>query len=223
MPTELNALTKRAAGALLQPLHQRLVARVKYASTPLSGGASAIGFVVSITILPARFADAGLPQRLGGGRALDGEHHELPGRRGIGNAADPRLLIPGMPVAQLVRMTGAEHDIVPVLQESAGQRLRHRPRTDDANLHDDIRREPAGTGSSRYAGCAPASSRSAPAAVLAFGESLDAHLAIECRNVIRPSRRHNSAVHDNLLVDPLPPPPPPQPRTTPASTSVHGP
>ena len=32
------------------------------------------------------------------------------------------------------------------------------------------------------------------------GEFLE-HLAVECRNVIRLSRRHNSAVDDDLLVD----------------------
>ena len=55
LPTELKALTKRAAGAPLQPLHQRVFERGEELSTPPSGGASAIGLVASMTTLPARF------------------------------------------------------------------------------------------------------------------------------------------------------------------------
>ena len=54
LPTLLNALTKRALGAALCSRSIRESSRVvKKLITPFTGGASAIGLVASMTILPA--------------------------------------------------------------------------------------------------------------------------------------------------------------------------
>ena len=57
LPTQLNALTNFACGAFFCSCSiSDSLKSVKYCSTPCTGGLSAIGFVESITTLPARFA-----------------------------------------------------------------------------------------------------------------------------------------------------------------------
>lgn len=54
-PTLLNALTNFASGTFSRNSSINDLSRlVKYFKTPLTGGASAIGFVVSITVFPGR-------------------------------------------------------------------------------------------------------------------------------------------------------------------------
>ena len=55
LPTELKHLTKRALGAFFcSRSSSESPGPVKKASTPLTGGRSAMGFVVSSTVLPSR-------------------------------------------------------------------------------------------------------------------------------------------------------------------------
>lgn len=57
LPTLLKALTKRASGnAACRRSISESFGPVKKRRTPSTGGSSAIGFVVSITIFPRRFA-----------------------------------------------------------------------------------------------------------------------------------------------------------------------
>ena len=63
LPTELKALTRRAS-ANSRWFDQRLTQTSKAFSTPLRGGEPAIGFVASITGLPATFAMPATAARL---------------------------------------------------------------------------------------------------------------------------------------------------------------
>jgi len=86
---------------------------VKNFRTPFAGGASAIGFVASMTGFRARFAAPAAP-----------------------SAAAASLGILGPPVRQLGLSARAHHHLVTMLQETPSERLRHVTGSQDSDFHD---------------------------------------------------------------------------------------
>ena len=97
---------------------------MKKLSTPLAGGASAIGFVVSITGLPARFAGPAARSTSAAALPLAARTTTSPKLGGVGERADAAARILRRPLLELGRVARPECHLVAVFEETRTKRLR---------------------------------------------------------------------------------------------------
>src|SRR3954467_13017163 len=123
LPTLLNAFTRRASGnAACSRSSRDAFGPVKYCSTPSTGGASAIGLVVSITPFPSPLAAPASRNASSAALPLTASTRRSPH---AATSANVPAAIPGgaEEVRELRRRPAPDPHVLPVRLEAGGKRL----------------------------------------------------------------------------------------------------